>query len=150
MEVVTIVWGYERRWIGWFATPVIHQFWVWVIKNQWLWALFSLSIPWRRETLKQCQSSKDSLTPLSLDTVWIGKMVDVGKKNLVKIDGMFVRKKKEVENCWGTEEERVSGDCKDDFVKKQRWNRVVKIDWSRRTGFCWRLQHWLYAQVGLW
>ena len=46
---------------------------------------------------------------------------------LVKIVEMFVRKNEEVQNYWVTEEGSVSGDCKNDSVKKQEWNREVKI-----------------------
>ena len=31
---------------------------------------------------------------------------------------MVVRKNKEVQNCWGTEESSISADYKDDFVNK--------------------------------
>ena len=48
-------------------------FWDWVIRNQWLWALLFLSILWgKKERLKQCQSSQDSLAQWSLDTAYIG------------------------------------------------------------------------------
>ena len=46
---------------------------------------------------------------------------------LVKIVGMFVPKNEEVQNFRLIEEGSVSGDCKDDSLKKQGWNREVKI-----------------------
>ena len=45
-------------------------------------------------------------------------MFEVEKTVLVKIVGMIVRKNREVKNCWVIEEESVSGDCKDDLLKK--------------------------------
>ena len=40
-------------------TPIL---WAWTVRNQWLLALLLLSILWgRREKLKQCQTSQDSL-----------------------------------------------------------------------------------------
>ena len=36
---------------------------------------------------------------------------------------MFVSKNGEVKKCWGVEVKSVSGDCKDDFVKKSRIGR---------------------------
>ena len=42
------------------------------IRGQWLWALLSLSILWgRKEILKQCESTQDSLAHWSLDTTWM-------------------------------------------------------------------------------
>ena len=41
---------------------------------------------------------------------------------------MAMCKNREVKNCWSMEERSVTGDCKDDFINKQMWNRKVKLD----------------------
>ena len=46
----------------------------------------------------------------------------------MKIAGMILRKNEEVQNCWGIEKGRFSGNCKDDFETNSGWNREVKID----------------------
>ena len=43
---------------------------------------------------------------------------------LVSISGMVVRKNRKVKNCWGIEEESVSGDYKDDL---EMW-KVAEIE----------------------
>ena len=49
--------------------------WVWVIMNQWLWALLSLSmLKGGRQKSKQCQSSQDSFAHLALDAALIGSI----------------------------------------------------------------------------
>ena len=62
-------------------------------------SLSSLSIPWIRERLKQCQSSKDSLTTWFLDAVLIGKKVEVGKIVLVVYITWVVIMKKHLPFC---------------------------------------------------
>ena len=47
---------------------------------------------------------------------------------LVQTAGMVVRKNREVKNSCGIEERSVSGNCKDDFVKKYGRYREVKVD----------------------
>ena len=49
-----VIWGYVRRWIGWFATPAIYQFFEFERQkiSDCEWALLSLSILWgKREKL---------------------------------------------------------------------------------------------------
>ena len=53
MEVMIIYWRYERGYSRWFAVLIASslettnsntlRFWVWTIRNQWLWALLFLS-----------------------------------------------------------------------------------------------------------
>ena len=105
MWVLTVVLlGYEsnsnrlRVWekVDWMAchtcnTPIFR---VWATKNQWLWALFSLSILWRRmERSKKCKPS-DSPAPWSLDTTWNGEMVEVGKIFCCRLLGWLYTKRR--------------------------------------------------------
>ena len=45
-------------------------------------------------------------------------MAEVRKIFLLKIAGMIVRRNREMKDCYSLEEVSVSGDGKDDFVKK--------------------------------
>ena len=59
----------------------ISIFWVWVIKNQWLWVSPAITVHTLRKKgeSKQCQSSQYSLTSWYLDAAWIDIMFEVGK-----------------------------------------------------------------------
>ena len=56
------------------------------------------------------------------------KLVKMLKIFLVQTAGMVIRKNREVKNSCGIEERSVSGNCKDDFVKKYGRYREVKVD----------------------
>ena len=45
-----------------------------------------------------------------------------------------MRKKREVKNYLGIEEQSSSGDCKDDFTNNKGQNREIKNSWKRRNG----------------
>ena len=82
-------------------------FWAWAIRNQWLWAVLSLSIVWeRRERLKQCQSPQDSLAPCSLSAAWLNWLDWLNNWLNAEIKKMRMYKV--------AEEGSVSGDCKDE------------------------------------
>ena len=51
-------------------------------------------------------------------------MAEVWKILLMLIAGTTVGENKEVKNFWGIQEGSVSGDCKDNFMKKSGLNSV--------------------------
>ena len=52
---------------------------VWAKRNQWLWALLSLSMLWgSRKRLKQYHSSQDVFAHWAIKTALIGKMAEIG------------------------------------------------------------------------
>ena len=70
----------------------------------------------RRERLRQCQSSRDSLMfPWGILN-WLNDWV---RANVFgAIVGMAVPKNKEVRHWWGVEEGSASGGCKNDILNK--------------------------------
>ena len=62
-------------------------FWVWAMRNQWLWAHLSLyMLQERGERSAECQSSRNSLTHLVPDAALIGRMAERGDI-IVTMDG---------------------------------------------------------------
>ena len=130
MEVLTIGWGYERRWIGWFAISIANistrggylQYTngAWRIRNQWLWTLISLSILWgRRERLKQCHSSQDSISLWSLPWCSLNLLNGWSRENIFGVDCWNGCTQKQVGEkllwYWGRS---VTASRRDDLVKK--------------------------------
>ena len=69
------------------ATSDMPIFWVWVKRNQWLWAHLSRSMLWvSRERSIKCQSSRKPLTHWVPDATLIGGMAEKGN-GIVTMDG---------------------------------------------------------------
>ena len=72
------------------ATSDMSMCWVWVIRNQWLWAHSSLSMLWTsRERSIKLQCSQNYLTHCVPDASLIGRMVERGD-GVVTMDGGYV------------------------------------------------------------
>ena len=107
------------------SLPVICQFYE--PERKWIsgWSPVITVILWgRRERLKQCQPSQDSVVLPWGSLNWLNGWV---RENVFGADCWDVRRNKKMKNWWGIEEGSANEGCKNDFVNKWRWNREVKI-----------------------
>ena len=159
MEVIKIVWGYERRWIGSFAIPIACIF----IRCYYMQYTNFRSLGDKKSVVVSPSITvhtlikKGEIKTVSVLTRLPGSLIPsrslnwlngLARENIFDVDCW----NREVKSCWDIEEGSFNG-CKDDLVNKWGWNREVKIDWSigMDLGFLGtRLKGWLHAQVGLW
>ena len=133
MEVMTLVWGYGRRWIGSFSILLqpsssetntcnitIGNF---LRRSDKEWVIGSPVIP--ADTLRKKREIKTMLDltrlPCSMVTRrslnWLNRW-SIEKTLLMWIVRIALRKNRELKKCWGIEEGSVSEDCKNDFMNK--------------------------------
>ena len=90
MEVMVMGGGHGREWDEWFVILVTSifvrgcysqytNFWVWTIRNQWLWAPRSMSMLWRKGVLLEY------LTHWAHDAAISGWTAGVGKRLVVEV-----------------------------------------------------------------
>ena len=103
MEVMKIGWWYERKWIWWFATLVIHHFfWFWAIKNQWLWVTATVTVHSSRK--------KEEIKTVSFLTILRNCLVTWRSLNW--------------KNVW-SREKFFGADCWDDCTQKEGGEKLL-------------------------
>ena len=130
MEVMTVGRSYGRRWIEWFSVLIASIF----IRDYYLQYTNFLSLSDKESVILSPVYSDFTLTKkrevktasvLIRLRCWLVSAYSLNlldgwsrESTLIYIVAMASSKNWEVKNCWGIEEQSVSGDCKDDFMNK--------------------------------
>ena len=141
LAVVLVEYGINenrlRVWekVDWMVchTCNISIFWVWAIQNQWLWVSSAMTV----HTLRKKKRLKVSVPVLTILPNSLVPWRSLNWQNVLVRDNIFgvdcgdgCTQNEGGEKLLSYVGGSVSGDCRDDFVNKEGWNRDVRIDWK--------------------